>query len=152
MNILKAAPRPTHVPIYTPELFYRPPRQAKPAAPTTLVSSSSPSNQPKLIPELLPLKSVISSKEQCVPESSAKSKSKLRLVRPWEQRNKEGDGGGKNIEVVNIDEDYDDVEHHPERQEPPEQQQQEHVPLKKRRLIMYELDCNYAHIKFGNCL
>ena len=151
MNILKAAPRPTHVPIYTPELFYRPPRQAKPAAPTTLESSSIPSNQPKLIPELLPLKSVISSKEQCVPESSAKSKSKLRLVRPWEQRNKEGESG-KNSEVVNIDEDYDDVEHHPERQEPPEQQQQEHVPLKKRRLIMYELDCNYAHIKFGNCL
>ena len=158
VNILNAAARPTHVPMYSPELFYRPIRQqgqvgkpAAPAPPTTIVPSStatkpSPTEvkQPKM-PDLLPLKSMISSSSSTVSESSStKSKSKLRLVRPWEQRKRD-------IEVVNVDEDYDD-EPEVETEDKQETMEQEYVPLKKRRMIMYELDCNYSHIKFGNCL
>ena len=157
INILSTAPRPTHVPMYTPELFYRPIRQGqvcKPAAAqtTTVPSSTStkpskptiPVEQPKM-PDLLPLKSMISSSSSTVSESSStKSKSKLRLVRPWEQRKRD-------IEVVNVDEDYDD-EPEVETEDKQETMEQEYVPLKKRRMIMYELDCNYSHIKFGNCL
>ena len=130
--------------MYTPELFYRPIRQGqvcKPAAAqtTTVPSSTStkpskptiPVEQPKM-PDLLPLKSMISSSPPVSVSSSSsssntKTKSKLRLVRPWEQRKREE--GYKDIEVVNVDEDYDEPEEPEEPEEAEEQQdtEQEYV-------------------------
>ena len=118
--------------------------------------------QPPKMPQLLPLKTMISSqtksdsqatttnvtvpsKSTSDPESATQASSKLRLVRPWEKRRKSKEG---ETEVVNIDEDYDKDNNVNEEGT----DEQEHIPLKKRRLIMYELDTNYSHIKFGNCL
>ena len=116
--------------------------------------------QPPKMPQLLPLKTMISSQNKSdsqantsvpVPSKSTsdpetgQASSKLRLVRPWEKRRKSKEG---EAEVVTIDEDYDKDSNDNEEGT----DEQEHIPLKKRRLIMYELDTNYSHIKFGNCL
>ena len=70
--------------------------------------------------------------------------SKLRLVRPWEN--------GKTKKKS----DDDSIEDDPETQEIQEEIQeiqeeiQEYVPLKKRRMIMYELDSKYSGVNFQN--
>ena len=66
--------------------------------------------------------------------------SKLRLVRPWEN--------GKPRKKS----DDDSIEDDPETEETQETQEeiQEYVPLKKRRMIMYELDSKYSGVNFQN--
>ena len=70
--------------------------------------------------------------------------SKLRLVRPWENGKPR-----KKSDDDSIEEDPETGEIQEETQEIQEEIQ-EYVPLKKRRMIMYELDSKYSGVNFQN--
>ena len=73
--------------------------------------------------------------------------SKLRLVRPWENGKPR-----KKSDDDSIEDDPETGEIQEETQEIQEIQEeiQEYVPLKKRRMIMYELDSKYSGVNFQN--
>ena len=99
------------------------------------------------MPKLLPIKPMISDSQQNqsnrignnTPEMDT-SVSKLRLVRPWENvkspRKKSEEDNSSIEDTTEILED---------------EQMQEYVPLKKRRMIMYELDSKYSGVNYQNC-
>ena len=99
------------------------------------------------MPKLLPIKPMISDSQQNQSSQNGKdspdldtSVSKLRLVRPWEN----GKSPRKKSE-----EDNSSIEDTTEILE--DEHMQEYVPLKKRRMIMYELDSKYSGVNFQNC-
>ena len=99
------------------------------------------------MPKLLPIKPMISDSQQNQSSQNGKdspdldtSVSKLRLVRPWEN----GKSPRKKSE-----EDNSSIEDTMEILE--DEHMQEYVPLKKRRMIMYELDSKYSGVNFQNC-
>ena len=99
------------------------------------------------MPKLLPIKPMISDSQQHQSSTVSDrnnpdldtSVSRLRLVRPWENGKpprKKSDEDSSSIEDATeiLDDD----------------QMQEYVPLKKRRMIMYELDSKYSGVNFQN--
>ena len=97
------------------------------------------------MPKLLPIKPMISNNSQAATISGNtsvnadnSSVSKLRLVRPWEngktRKKSDDDSISEDSEILND-----------------EQMPEQYVPLKKRRMIMYELDSKYSGVNFQNC-
>ena len=103
------------------------------------------------MPKLLPIKPMISNNSQAATISGNtsvnadnSSVSKLRLVRPWEN----GKTRKKSDDADSIE---DDLNYSEEGILDEEQMPEQYVPLKKRRMKMYELDSKYSGVNFQNC-
>ena len=77
--------------------------------------------------------------------------SKLRLVRPWEngkpRKKSEDDSIEDDPETEEIQEETQKIQ---DKTQEIQEEIQEYVPLKKRRMIMYELDSKYSGVNFQN--